>query len=193
MSKHTEDNLQRLIEAVARRGQVPLLVTVGKVSNIDEDKRICDIAIDDDLTLNNCRLNAIIDSYNNRLLIVPKENSMVAFIAIGGKLTEPLVIAYSEIEKVLLTIGESDILIEDGKIEMNGGDLGGLIKIEELKRNLDQLKNYVEALNTAVSTGLSAVGESTLASGSAANTAYTTAMAGKSINFQDMEDDKITH
>lgn len=193
MSKHTEDNLQRLIEAVARRGQAPLLVTVGKVSNIDEDKRICDIAIDDDLTLNNCRLNAIIDSYDNRLLIVPKENSMVAFIAIGGKLTEPLIIAYSEIEKVLLTIGESDIIIEDGKIEMNGGDLGGLIKIEELKKNLDQLKNYVEALNTAVSTGLSAVGESTAASGSAGKTAFTTAMAGKSINFQDMEDDKITH
>ena len=143
MSKQTEDNLQRLIEAIARKGQAPLLVTVGKVSNIDEDKRICDITIDDDLTLNNCRLNAIIDSYSNKLLIVPKDNSMVAFIAIGGKLTEPLVIAYSEIEKILLTIGESDILIEDGKIEMNGGNLGGLIKLQQLESNLNKLKKYV--------------------------------------------------
>ena len=192
MSKQTEDNLQRLIEAIARKGQAPLLVTVGKVSNIDEDKRICDITIDDDLTLNNCRLNAIIDSYSNKLLIVPKDNSMVAFIAIGGKLTEPLVIAYSEIEKILLTIGESDILIEDGKIEMNGGNLGGLIKLQQLESNLDKLKKYVEDLATMAS---SAMAPMAALDGGASVTTFNTnwGATNAAFSFEDMEDTKITH
>lgn len=192
MSKHTEDNFQRLIEAITRKGQAPLLVTVGKVSNIDENKRICDIAIDDDLTLNNCRLNAIVDSYDNRLLVVPKENSMVAFIAIGGKLTEPLVIAYSEIDKVLLTIGESDILIEDGKIEMNGGDLGGLIKLQQLESNLDKLKKYVEDLATMAS---SAMAPMAALDGGASVTTFNTNWGAMqaAFSFDDMEDTKITH
>lgn len=192
MSKQTEDNLQRLIEAIARKGQAPLLVTVGKVSNIDEDKRICDITIDDDLTLNNCRLNAIIDSYSNKLLIVPKDNSMVAFIAIGGKLTEPLVIAYSEIEKILLTIGESDILIEDGKIEMNGGNLGGLIKLQQLESNLDKLKKYVEDLATMASSAMAPM--AALDGGASVATFNTNWGAMKAaFSFDDMEDTKITH
>ena len=192
MSKHTEDNFQRLIEAITRKGQAPLLVTVGKVSNIDENKRICDIAIDDDLTLNNCRLNAIVDSYDNRLLVVPKDNSMVAFIAIGGKLTEPLVIAYSEIDKVLLTIGESDILIEDGKIEMNGGDLGGLIKLQQLESNLDKLKKYVEDLATMAS---SAMAPMAALDGGASVTTFNTNWGAMqaAFSFDDMEDTKITH
>ena len=192
MSKQTEDNLQRLIEAIARKGQAPFLVTVGKVSNIDEDKRICDITIDDDLTLNNCRLNAIIDSYSNKLLIVPKDNSMVAFIAIGGKLTEPLVIAYSEIEKILLTIGESDILIEDGKIEMNGGNLGGLIKLQQLESNLNKLKKYVEDLATMASTAMAPMAA---LDGGASVTTFNTnwGATNAAFSFEDMEDTKITH
>ena len=192
MSKHTVVNFQRLIEAITRKGQAPLLVTVGKVSNIDENKRICDIAIDDDLTLNNCRLNAIVDSYDNRLLVVPKDNSMVAFIAIGGKLTEPLVIAYSEIDKVLLTIGESDILIEDGKIEMNGGDLGGLIKLQQLESNLDKLKKYVEDLATMASSAMAPM--AALDGGASVATFNTNWGAMKAaFSFDDMEDTKITH
>lgn len=192
MSKQTEDNLQRLIEAIARKGQAPLLVNVGKVSNIDEDKRICDITIDDDLTLNNCRLNAIIDSYSNKLLIVPKDNSMVAFIAIGGKLTEPLVIACSEIEKILLTIGESDILIEDGKIEMNGGNLGGLIKLQQLESNLNKLKKYVEDLATMASTAMAPMAA---LDGGASVTTFNTnwGATNAAFSFEDMEDTKITH
>lgn len=192
MADHTEYNLLLLLESVFKKQQGPLLVTVGKVSNIDESKRICDISIDEDITLSNCRLNAIIDSYENHLLIVPKDNSMVAFITVGGKLTEPLIIAYSEIEKVLLTIGESDILIEDGKIEMNGGNLGGLIKLQQLESNLDKLKKYVEDLATMAS---SAMAPMAALDGGASVTTFNTnwGVMKAAFSFDDMEDTKITH
>lgn len=192
MANHTEYNLLLLLESVFKKQQGPLLVTVGKVSNIDESKRICDISIDEDITLSNCRLNAIIDSYENHLLIVPKDNSMVAFITVGGKLTEPLIIAYSEIEKVLLTIGESDILIEDGKIEMNGGNLGGLIKLQQLESNLDKLKKYVEDLATMASSAMAPM--AALDGGASVTTFNTNWGAMKAaFSFDDMEDTKITH
>ena len=192
MANHTEYNLLLLLERVFKKQQGPLLVTVGKVSNIDESKRICDISIDEDITLSNCRLNAIIDSYENHLLIVPKNNSMVAFITVGGKLTEPLIIAYSEIEKVLLTIGESDILIEDGKIEMNGGNLGGLIKLQQLESNLDKLKKYVEDLATMASSAMAPM--AALDGGASVATFNTNWGAMKAtFSFDDMEDTKITH
>lgn len=192
MANHTEDNLQRLIEAIARKGQTPLLVTIGKVKNIDEDKRICDIAIDDDLTLNNCRLNAIIDSYSNRLLIVPKENSMVAFIAIGGKLTEPLIIAYSEIDKVLLKIGNTEVNIDTDKVEINGGDNDGIIKIQDLTDKLNNLvdwcKNHTHSgVITAVSGGSGAP-----AVGTSGNTGKPISSPA-SFNKSDYEDTKVTH
>lgn len=189
----TEENLQQLISLLGKRSMQTSLVGVGTVQNIDEQNRSCEIKIDDDLTLFNCRLNAVLDSYQNHLLIVPKDQSAVAFVCVDGKPTDPLIIAYSEIDKLLLQIENTTLQINKDNIKINGGNLGGLINIDDLKNNLDQLKNYVEALNTAISTGLSAVGESTAASGTAAKTAYTTAMAGKSVSFQDMEDTKITH
>ena len=117
---------------------------------------------------------------------------MVAFITVGGKLTEPLIIAYSEIEKVLLTIGESDILIEDGKIEMNGGNLGGLIKLQQLESNLDKLKKYVEDLATMASSAMAPM--AALDGGASVATFNTNWGAMKAtFSFDDMEDTKITH
>ena len=75
----------------------------------------------------------------------------------------------------------------------NGGELGGLIKIEELKKSLDSLKKYCEALKDAVSQGLTAVGVGTAASGSVGAQAFNSAMTGKNITIEDMEDDKIKH
>ena len=79
------------------------------------------------------------------------------------------------------------------KTVFNGGDNSGLVKIERLKDNINALKEYCEALKTAISSGLSGVGESTAASGSAGKTTFETAMTGKSISFKDMEDKNITH
>ena len=91
----------------------------------------------------------------------------------------------SEVEKITIDC--------NGDIVINGGDNKGIVKIQELKDNLDSLKSYIEAMNTAISTGFSSVGESSAASGTAGKSAYTSAMTGRSINFKDMEDTKVTH
>lgn len=138
----------------------------------------CTVIINNTLELTDVRLRAVVNDEQSGILVTPTVGSFVMITDLSnGDKRDWAVVMYSQIDK----------------IEINSGKNGGLINIEDLKNNLDQLKNYVEALNTAVSTGLSAIGESTAASGTAGKTAYTTAMTGKSINFQNMEDTKITH
>ena len=78
-------------------------------------------------------------------------------------------------------------------VELNGGENGGLVNIESLQRNLDALKDFVEAMQKAIGTGFTSVGASTAANGALGKQAFEAQMAGQKINFEDMEDTKITH
>ena len=95
-------------------------------------------------------------------------------------------------EKVRIDMGEetSAELTTDG-IVLNGGSLRGLVKIAELEDNLNQLKSYVETMKTAVSAGIKAVGVSTAANGPTGATTFDGAMSSASINFKNMENEKV--
>ena len=146
----TEENLQQLITLMGKRNLQAALVAVGTVQNIDEQNRSCEIKIDDDLTLFNCRLNAVLDSYQNHLLIVPKDRSAVAFICVDGKPTDPLIIAYSEIDKLLLQIENTTLQIDKDKIEINGGNNKGLINIEDLVSHINTIEDDINTLKTKI-------------------------------------------
>jgi len=88
---------------------------------------------------------------------------------------------------VVLMVEKAETMI------FNGGKLGGLIKIEELKKSLDSLKQYCEDLKTAVAQGLTAVGVGTTASGTTGAQTFNQLMTGKSITIEEMEDEMIKH
>lgn len=191
MNEQAIDNLQRLISLVSGKNLQSMVVGIGIVQNIDEDNRSCEIQINEDLTLFNCRLNAILDDYTNRLLIVPKDKSAVAFMAVDGKMTDPIVIAYSEIDKVLLKIGDTELNIDKDKVEINGGDNGGLINIEDLVSHINSIEDDINNLKTTI-TGWTPVAQD----GGAALKGAISSWAGQSITKtkkSDLEDDKITH
>jgi len=75
----------------------------------------------------------------------------------------------------------------------NGGDNGGLINIATLQENISSIKQFVEAINSALPTALNAIGSGAAASGSAGASAYSQSMAGKEIQIKNMEDPKIKH
>ena len=75
---------------------------------------------------------------------------------------------------------------------MNGGDLGGLIKLQQLESNLDKLKKYVEDLATMASSAMAPM--AALDGGASVATFNTNWGAMKAaFSFDDMEDTKITH
>lgn len=95
---------------------------------------------------------------------------------------------------VVLSIGDTSVELAPGKkITINGGELGGLVIIQELRDSLDSLKKYCETLNSATSAGLNAVGAALAANGALGKTAFDGAMASASIEIKNMENKDITH
>ena len=153
----------------------------AKVKAVDGDT--CSVELDG-LTLTDVRLRAVVNGENSKILVTPETGSYVLVADLSGDFSQLAVVGYSEVEK---------IEVDAEQIIFNGGENNGLVKIEELKRNLDTLKNYIMALQSAVATGLGAVGAGTAANGETGAGAFGEAMTGRSINFEDMEDTKITH
>ena len=97
------------------------------------------------------------------------------------------------LDGVTLEIKDNKVKVDADEIVFNGGNNKGVPNVDDIKRNLDAIKNYLTAMNTAVSTGLNGVGLGPAASGTAGAGAYQGAMAGQSIVFGNMEDTKVKH
>jgi len=74
---------------------------------------------------------------------------------------------------------------------MNGGNLGGLVKLQELEQNLNSIKTYLSALNGAISAAFTAVGAGPSANGASGAASFNTAMSAQQINYASMENTKI--
>lgn len=97
------------------------------------------------------------------------------------------------LDGVTLEIKGNKVKVDADEIVFNGGNNKGVPNVDDIKSNLDSIKNYLTAMNTAVSTGLNGVGLGPAASGTAGSAAYQGAMAGQSIVFGSMEDTKVKH
>lgn len=175
----------------AMQGKNGPVAFIAKVESTDGDTCTCSIG---ELKLTDVRLRAVVNGEDSQLLVTPKKGSYVTLLDLsGGDMRQMEAIAFSEIEKIEIKTS-GDIAIDcDGTITLNGGDNHGLVKIKELEDNLKSIKNYVEAMKAAVSTGIENVNESTAASGKAGAAAFNTAMTGQSITFKDMENTDIKH
>ena len=182
MDNYTE--IKNKIRAMVGKN-TPLLLT-GKVESVSGET--CTVSIGD-LTLTDVRLRSVINGEQSRLLITPKQGSYVTLIDLSGELRETEVIGYSQIEAIDIQGTDADPV----KVTINGGHNDGLVKIQELKDNLDAIKSYLSTMKSAISNGLTSVGASTAANGEAGASAFNLAMAGQTITFKDMENDKVKH
>lgn len=172
--------IKESIQKIASKGGAGIVFT-AKVKSVDGET--CNVELEG-LTLTDVRLRAVVNGENSKILVTPKTDSDVLVVDLAGDLSQLAVVGYSEVEK---------IEVDTDKIIFNGGSNNGLVKIEELKRNLNSLKNYVEAMASAVSTAFSAVGAGAAANGVSGQDAFIADMEPRNIDFEDMEDTKITH
>lgn len=87
---------------------------------------------------------------------------------------------------------EDNVILKSDKIKINGDDLGGLIKIEELKKEL-QKNNIILEILLKICTS-SPIPEPGNGSPSAFQSALMSALSGKQVgNFNNIENDKVLH
>jgi hypothetical protein len=183
--------IRKSIQAIAGAGSQQVTIFPAQVTQVESST--CSVKIDE-LTITNVRLRAVINNNAEQILVTPKVGSYVLVADLsGGNYRDLAVIAHSEVDAVNITAGTTKVDINAGGVTFNGGELGGLVKLQELKDNLDSLKQYVEAINTALPTAFNAIGASTAANGATGATSYQGAMAGQAIQIKDMEDAKIKH
>lgn len=121
MSKERE--IKDVIQQIAGDGgRSQGLFFVADVVSASDD--VCDVKVDE-LTLTNVRTGAIADTNANKLRIKPKLGSKVMVADLYGDKTQLLVVAFSEVESITI----------------NGGTLGGLVKIQDLTNKLNALVN----------------------------------------------------
>lgn len=139
-------------------------VIPGTVSAVDEKTRTCTVKIGN-VDYDDVRLYGIVNETKKGFCFIPKIGSHVLAARIESS-NELFIALFSEIDKVILSIGEKaeaateekkeekpyektntvTLTITDGKVELsadeiafNGGTLGGLIKISELTAKLNAL------------------------------------------------------
>ncbi len=161
----------------------------------------------DKVDKNNFTLDAKLE--DNELIILgvrlkPSEGegkTFVQFPVVGSRIllakldrTEYFLLASDEIESVLWQ-NQGDFLLEinsSGELKFNGGGLGGMVKAQELKTQLDKNNALLAAL-LAVING-AAVPEAGNGAPSALQTALKIAIANQSLgNFSQLENPKISH
>ena len=143
-------------------------VYLARVKSVEGDT--CTILLDG-IEIEGVSLRPVQDQSSLPLRITPAAGAYAIVADLSeGRLRRLALLAVSEAEK----------------IELRGGDNGGLV-------NIESLKDYLEAFKSAVSDALNAVGESTAASGAAGKAAFEAAMQTAARHLQTLEDTAITH
>jgi hypothetical protein len=156
--------------------------TIAKVESVNKVNNTCNvIETGTKYKITNVRLLSVEDSFETQLAVYPKVGSLVSVAYLFASRNKAIVIKYSEIDEIAL----------------RGDQFGGLVKVESVQQNLDELKSYVLAMKSAVSTALLAIDSTIpgtgLPSGTAGKNSFNTSMTTESIDFVAMENEKIKH
>lgn len=139
-------NLAELIRHIVM-SNIPVQVVAGKVADIDESNATCTISIQGDPTRYDVQLRSII-SNNEGFVIIPELESYVLVGIINNNPVHSFIVAYSDIQKILIKNTKSITLEISDTIKLNGNQYGGLIKINELVQRLNAIENaFNELLN----------------------------------------------
>jgi len=146
-----------------------------------------------DLELTDVRLRATDDNNKDKLMLTPKINSKVIVGANHGDLRDLVVIKVDDPAKIYYKHNKVTIDIDgdSGKIKINGGDLGGLIKIEELVKRFNKLEDYVKNFKTKYDAHVHLVAQSI---GAAASPTQSLIVEDPESTQRDpLEDKNVTH
>ena len=146
-------------------------LTQGEVVTVED--LTCTVKIGD-AEIEGVRLRASLTGRDRQILTVPKVGSCVTLGCLTADLNNLVVLQVDEIEKIIV----------------NGGELGGLIKIQELT---DKINALVEAFNSH--THLLPAGAVITSAGPSTNPVNVPAITKKAakLNKKDYEDETIKH
>lgn len=137
-------NIGQMIKALARQG-MDIETRVCLVTAVDAETRTVDCEpLDESAPILGVNLQA---NQGVKLGIVtfPKVGSHV-IVAMMNEGMGGCVIATEDIDEVEVVIGESSIVVTEDGIVLNGGNLGGMVKVEALTSRINNIENDLNTL-----------------------------------------------
>ena len=162
---------RRLADNIKRLNPTSMWLTQGEVVTVED--LTCTVKIGD-AEIEGVRLRASLTGRDRQILTVPKVGSCVTLGCLTADLNNLVILQVDEVEKIIV----------------NGGELGGLIKIQELT---DKINTLVEAFNSH--THLLPAGAVKTSAGPSTNPVNVPAITKKAakLNKKDYEDETIKH
>lgn len=133
--QHVEDRVKHLM---------PTQVFPAVVKEVDEDLRTCTVRINDNVDFEDVRLYAVIDDSLSGFCLIPAIDStvLVARIANGNDLH---VVSFSEVDKVLGTIGDKvEIAIDEASLTYKVDKTEIAVKSAEMTAKIDGVEMEVK-------------------------------------------------
>lgn len=162
---------RRLAQNIRALSPDTMWLTQGEVTAVDG--LTCTVKIGD-AEIEGVRLRASLSARERQILVVPKIGSPVTLGCLTADLNNLVVLQVDEIES----------------ITVNGGELGGLVKIQELTEKINAL---VDAFNSHSHTLLPGTVVTTGGTNVAPISVPEVAKKAARLNRNDYEDTKITH
>lgn len=149
-----------------------IAITQGIVKSVSG--KLCEVEIGN-IVIPDVRLRASELDDDGEMLVTPKEGSAVIVGSLSGDLSQLVVLQVDHIDSIVI----------------NGGELGGLINIEQLTEKLNAIEDDINSLKAAITNWLPVAQDG----GAALKTAVST-WAGQQLTRSeksDYEDEKIKH
>lgn len=166
---------RRLAENIKRLTPAAMWLTQGEVVSVKD--MTCTVKIGA-AEIEGVRLRASLTDRERQILIVPKVGSAVTLGCLTADLNNLVVLQVDEVESITI----------------NGGELGGLVKIQELT---DKINALVEAFNSHTHTiaigGIKTTGSAATQTNAAPVTIPAIGRKAAKLNKKDYEDETIKH
>lgn len=176
----TYSEIAKALRQIVGRDGNSAPVFTGEVKSVEGET--CTVLIGE-LEVPDVLLTPADDGKEGKLIITPKTGSMVTVADLsGGELRHLSVVQWGEVEKITLTADS---------IELNGGENGGLVNIQDLTGKLNNLEKDINSLKRVFTTWVPVPqdGGSSLKAGVASWAAQQLVQT----QVSELEDDKITH
>ncbi|GAB4132183.1 MAG: hypothetical protein Fur0027_19700 [Raineya sp.] len=139
-----------LLRQELRRFSRQTVFQIGFVKSVDKPKAVCNVSLleNEEIVLENVRLQAIDNEQDNGVLYFPKTGSSV-IVGKMDNIDSYFVAMFSEAEEIIWKLdGAERLKITNDEIVFNGGTKGAMVEINKLKNRLNAIENaFNELLN----------------------------------------------
>lgn len=165
---NTEKKIAEGLRQIAKKYGGGGICQGATVKTIDDTTFTCSVETDDEYEMPGILYKSISGGEID-VVFQPSINSRVFILQIDDS-DEWMIVKFGAIDKVKIKIGETTFNMDGNLIELNGGQLGGMVKVEGLVSKLNAIESDLNSLKTVFNSWIVAP----LDGGAALKTAATT-------------------